>query len=124
MPKNKPFFDTSSLVFSFWRCGCSVSLAMGTPLTQEGSRPPPCPSREFPPALRKVSLPLSPQQAGTPLTDPGTIYHACSMDTYGFFIAKRLSGDQLLSHVKRVAKGSLKKMKWSSSYSFHLAALS
>lgn len=84
MSKNEPFCDISSLVFSFWRCGCSVSLAMETPLTQEGSRPPPSQPRELPPALRRVNLPLSPPQAATPWMDPGTIYHACSMDNYAF----------------------------------------
>lgn len=80
----EPFYDRLFLVFSFWRCECSVSLATWTPQTQEESRPPPCRPQEPPPALRRVILPLSPPQAATPLMDPGTIYPACSTEHYVF----------------------------------------
>lgn len=90
---NAPLCDISPLLFSFWRCGCRASLAMGTPLIQEESRPPPCPTRELPPALRRVSPPASPPQEATPPTDPGTISHACSTDNCAFWFcfAKRLN---------------------------------
>jgi len=80
--------------FSFWRCGCSASLTAGTPLIQEGSRPPPCPPRgELPPARRTASLPLSRPRAAatTPPTDPRTTYHACSTENFCPSAKKRLN---------------------------------
>lgn len=70
------------LVFSSWKCECSVSLAMWTPLIQEGSRPPPCRPLQPPPALRRANLSIKPRQAAAPLMDPETIYHVYSMDSF------------------------------------------
>lgn len=86
------FCNISSLLFSFWKCECRVSLATWALLTQGESRLPPCRPRELPLVLRRANPTFSPPQGATPLMDLGTIYHACSMDNYVFlfFFCKKV----------------------------------
>lgn len=93
------FIVTSSLgLCSFWRCGCSASLATETLLIQEGSRPPHRPPRELPRALRRAILSLSHPQAASPPTDPGTTYPACSMSIHYFWdqLFKKTDGNKVI----------------------------